>query len=77
MSYGSIQRISELPDIKKCPFCGGTAHHSYNGEFRYVRCRKCGARGKEFDVTKEIGNNLDTLDKAIRAWNERYEVDPE
>ena len=60
-----------LLEADPCPFCGGEGEAIANGEYRYVRCLKCGASGKKFDVLKESGNNIQIKNKAIRAWNKR------
>ena len=54
-----------MPDLKKCPFCGGTPHLNshyvaQNKKQWAVQCR-CGAR---FFFT-------DRRYKAIEAWNHR------
>lgn len=70
-----IQRTCGLSKLKPCPFCGGKAHHSYDGEWRYVRCTACGSIGKSFSVIiEQKGNNLEVLELAGKAWNLRVKT---
>lgn len=69
-------------EIKKCPFCGGSAclNSNYSNRSRsyfvYVRCDICGAQGKVYRSQEEPAaanwNNTECND-AINAWNMRTE----
>ena len=64
-----------MPDLKPCPFCGGTAELS-EGKFdekamSYVMCRKCEARGEFFNVSPRYASAI----RAIEAWNRRVKDD--
>ena len=69
-----INKISELTPILPCPFCGGKAEYSYYGEYRYIICGSCGARGPKKDVkeySRRPFGNLDVIELAIIDWNKR------
>lgn len=59
-------------DIKKCPFCGGSADISYDGSFRFVYCTSCQSKGKYVD-TRNYGSfgNIKSFEDAIDLWNRR------
>lgn len=66
--------MSELKEIKDCPFCGGEAKTSFYGENRYVLCTSCGAKSGSFQVGKDPSlNNIDVYNQAIDSWNKRHE----
>jgi DnaJ-class molecular chaperone len=60
-------------NLKPCPFCGGKASESYNGEWRYITCSVCYAKGQMFDVRKfgPMGNQ-ECYDECARVWNQRW-----
>lgn len=53
----------KIPDLKVCPFCGGTAYlnPSEDGVSYDVRCIKCGASTDEYRALRD----------ATDAWNRR------
>ena len=59
-------------EIKSCPFCGEEAKSFYDGEYRYVRCIGCGAKGRAISVRdKAVKDNIDAYVKAVVSWNSR------
>lgn len=54
--------------INTCPFCGGEGEDSYYGEWRYVQCIDCGAKGSRFSVAAfpEVAK-----ERARFVWNKR------
>lgn len=65
-----------MDNLKPCPFCGGEAVISLNGDkpgYRgtMVMCGNCGARTKFFTISTEYGST----EEAVKAWNTRSEMD--
>lgn len=59
-----MKNIKILP----CPFCGGKGSLRYGGIGEsFVRCEKCGAIGKKFEINRKYSSD----EKAIEAWNSR------
>lgn len=58
-----------------CPFCGGEAEEHYNGEYRYIACNACHARGEKVNVRKLLPgqNNIDAYRIASEKWNTRFD----
>lgn len=61
--------------LKPCPFCGEEAELQYGGNgnrestgMSFVRCKKCGAIGQKFEVSRKYSSD----EKAIEAWNSWY-----
>lgn len=60
-----------MEKAKACPFCGETDLQQFEYPYKrkpglcgcYVKCRRCGART----------GNFETVDDALKAWNERKE----
>ncbi len=54
-----------MPELKPCPFCGGTKFNIVNvyGEDFYVACHTC----------TTCGPSGETYEEAIEAWNRRVE----
>ena len=61
-----MKKIKES-ELLKCPFCNGTAKDSYYGEWRYITCIDCYAKGQGFDVSIF----KDAVFLAREAWNKR------
>ena len=73
-STGSAQTgkgSESVEKLKQCPFCGGIIIKRFKYPFfrpnqhlkgSYVTCCKCGASSGSYE----------TIDEAIKAWNERY-----
>ena len=64
--------VSDLSDLKPCPFCGGVAKlyreqgvGGINGSI--VRCEKCGAKA----AWKQMSYTTACDHEAIEAWNRR------
>ena len=57
--------MEKLPDLKPCPFCGGSAgvgvQNTYADSYHWVACACCGIRTAHYS----------TLDKACSKWNKR------
>lgn len=51
-----------MAKLKKCPFCGGTAHIMKMGFPHWVYCEECGA--------KVQGRTFEEKD-SVAAWNKR------
>ena len=49
------------PELKPCPFCGGTDLRVYDRGYSWVECRPCEAEGPA----------ADSRESAIAKWNER------
>lgn len=50
-------------EIKPCPFCGGNGIANISDPHPYIYCERCDVRGPHYG----------TIEKAIAAWNKRYE----
>ena len=60
-----------MDDILRCPFCGGEPEIAGTGRV-YIRCRRCGARGKIYKYRWFDGvDYICAEDKAVTAWNRR------
>lgn len=66
-----------MPELKPCPFCGGSAiiyastTRTYpNHGKHYCYCEKCLASGPSFS---DLENDGSSVFKAIEAWNKREE----
>ena len=66
-----------MSKLKPCPFCGGESIMRHRptalNVFSYVACTRCGATGKEIQISSEYASD----DKAAEAWNRRANDDPE
>lgn len=51
----------KMPELKKCPFCGGEARFSDEPGIRMVRCKRCEAKTGRYR----------SFDAAAEAWNRR------
>lgn len=66
-----------MPELKPCPFCGGSAKiyasttriYPNHGK-HYCYCEKCLASGPSFSDLEDDGSSVF---KAIEAWNKREE----
>lgn len=57
-----------MDKLKPCPFCGGKAEfYATCMDYAYVKCRECGARTGNIELSYEYA----TKDVAIEAWNRR------
>lgn len=59
-------------EIKPCPFCGGDSKSSFDGEFRYVMCLRCFAKGRPVSVLADkVKDNTHAYKLAVMFWNSR------
>lgn len=88
-----MQTITNLPDLKPCPFCGGEAEMRVSDPFgadKLVRviCHACKSAGQAYSEGKSVfpvddSKKYTTLEeaeqKAVAAWNQRIYAggDPE
>lgn len=72
-----------MPDLKRCPFCGGPAFleraeaRLKKEEYKvvFVRCSRCFARtGRMRFTDSEVDGRQKAKQDAITAWNRRTEV---
>lgn len=80
-----MQTITNLPDLKPCPFCGGEAEMRVSDPFgvnKLVRviCQACKSAGQAYSEGKSVfpvddSKKYTTLEeaeqKAVAAWNQR------
>lgn len=60
--------MKKLPDLKSCPYCGGSAYIDILMGKQYIRAhhtRKCKLRPDTWLLSSE------KLSKQIKAWNQR------
>ena len=69
-----------------CPFCEGDAvlAADFNGRYRkwfvFVKCEKCGSRGKTFMSYSDPGRfrwSNSPCNNAVKSWNKRAYIDPD
>ena len=70
----NIQR--KLPDLKRCPFCGGEAELLLRRATWFARCKECGISGRSVEVGDPINALpidmlLEGADEASVWWNRR------
>lgn len=70
-----LNKDVEHADLLPCPFCNGAAEVWVSGSAWHVRCTKCFAKSKYFDLPAVWNSNkcLDAhlIKKAVAAWNKR------
>lgn len=56
----------KIPELKKCPFCGGNAH--YNADLNEIFCLECFLTGPKSHYRRRHPSGL-TLEEMISAWD--------
>ncbi len=61
-------------ELKRCPFCGGTAHMmQIKGCVKERYHVACGMRGCIASDKRIFGKFYETMEDAVEAWNRRME----
>lgn len=66
----------KLPNLKRCPFCGGESELLLRRATWFVRCKECGISGRSVEVGDPINALpidmlLEGADEASVLWNRR------